>query len=98
MIRTDTELLSQIIEDAGWSARCLELAESEIHHQLAGLKLPLYLTTNFDNFMTLALRSQRGEDEEGKVRREVIDWRREVVRQAGVLRLDCSYIYIITII
>jgi hypothetical protein len=31
--------------------------------------------------MTLALRSQGGED---KVRREAIDWRREVVRQAGV--------------
>jgi hypothetical protein len=52
------------------------LAGGEIHHQLAGLGLPLYLTTNFDCFMWAALRSLRPAEEQEKVRREVVPWRR----------------------
>ncbi len=46
--------------------------ETEIHEQLAALGLPLYVTTNFDNFMTRALQSKLSE---GDVRREAVIWR-----------------------
>jgi hypothetical protein len=66
------QTLSQAIEQAGWSTLSLQLFESEIHHQLAALGLPLYITTNFDNFMTLALRARAAN---GNVRRETVSWR-----------------------
>ncbi len=53
----------------GWAELCRERDETEIHHQLADLQVPLYLTTNFDNFMTLAL-----EAEGLWVRRETVVW------------------------
>ena len=53
-----------------WAKASLDLFESEIHHQPAELELPLYLTTNIDNFMTLALQAKVG-----KARREVVPWR-----------------------
>jgi hypothetical protein len=53
------------------------MVESEIHHQLADLDLPLYLTTNFDNFMTLALRA-RGRE----ARRETVAWREGTSQEA----------------
>jgi hypothetical protein len=61
--------LAETIQGSNWSERSLEILESEPHHQLADLPLPLYVTTNFDNFMTLAL--------EGlgyRVRRIIIPW------------------------
>ena len=67
--------LSEVVAELDWPARSHELGESEIHHQLADLELPLYLTTNPDNFMTLAL-GAKGVD----VRRMAIDWR---AREAG---------------
>ena len=69
--------LVEIIEGADWSSRSLELVESEIHHQLADLDLPLYLTTNFDSFMALALRA-RGR----KARRETVAWREGTSQEA----------------
>jgi len=62
--------LAAAIRAAGWSSLCRSTAETEIHHQLADLGLPLYLTTNFDAFMTLAL-----EDRGRHPRREVLPWR-----------------------
>jgi hypothetical protein len=47
--------------------------ETEIHQQLASLSLPLYVTTNFDKFLTLALEAKLGGN--GKVRRETVVWR-----------------------
>jgi hypothetical protein len=70
--------LAEIIEGADWSVRSLEMIESEIHHQLATLGLPLYLTTNFDNFMTLALRAQGREP-----RRETVAWREGASQDAS---------------
>ncbi|MCX6629883.1 MAG: CHAT domain-containing protein [Candidatus Solibacter sp.] len=64
------QTLSQAIEAAEWAKTSLDLFEGEIHHQLADLELPLYLTTNIDNFMTLALQAKQG-----KARREVVPWR-----------------------
>jgi hypothetical protein len=66
----DRRKLSQAIREAGWSELTRETVETEIHHQLADLGLPLYLTTNFDNFMALALEA-RGR----KPRRETLPWR-----------------------
>lgn len=40
----------------GWAEKVLAVQEDEIHHLLADLPLPLYMTTNVDSFMTEALR------------------------------------------
>jgi hypothetical protein len=69
--------LSEIITAANWSDVIQRLTESEVHHQLADLGLPLYMTTNFDNFMTLALQA-KGK----KSRRETIPWRATVQQEA----------------
>ena len=42
----------------GWAEKVLALHENEIHHLLAELRLPLYMTTNSDSFMSEALRAQ----------------------------------------
>jgi len=52
--------LSETVEAIGWTERVLEIHENEIHHQLAALKLPLYVTTNVDNFMFEALKQRDG--------------------------------------
>lgn len=72
------ESLSQATKAAEWAKLSLELDETEIHHQLADLGLPLYLTTNFDNFMTLAL-AAKGR----RARRETVGWHRPVGRAAA---------------
>ncbi len=62
--------LNRVLRDAGWSGLVRTSGETVIHHQLADLGLPLYLTTNFDSFMTLALEAG------GKrPRREALPWR-----------------------
>jgi hypothetical protein len=50
--------LSDITRQANWPALSTRSEETEIHHQLADLGLPLYLTTNADNFLTLALEAR----------------------------------------
>lgn len=62
--------LADVLRAAGWPDIHRAEIETEIHHQLADLGLPLYLTTNFDAFMTLALEA-RGR----RPRREVLPWR-----------------------
>lgn len=62
--------LSEALRDDGWSALSAGADETEIHHQLADLGLPLYLTTNADSFLTLALEA-RGR----RPRREALAWR-----------------------
>jgi hypothetical protein len=52
------QTLSDVAEGACWATTSLDVVESEIHHQLADLELPLYVTTNIDNFMTLALQAR----------------------------------------
>jgi hypothetical protein len=61
--------LSELINASAWSEHSPERLESEIHHQLAGLRLPLYVTTNLDSFMTLALQADHDH-----VRRETVAW------------------------
>lgn len=48
--------LSETVEALNWAEQVLVLKEDEIHHQLADLGLPLFLTTNVDNFMVEALK------------------------------------------
>jgi hypothetical protein len=52
--------LSETAEAIAWAERVLEIQENEIHHQLADLGLPLYVTTNVDSFMFEALKQQEG--------------------------------------
>jgi hypothetical protein len=47
---------SETVEALDWAEQVLEVQENEIHHLLAELGLPLYITTNFDNFMIEALK------------------------------------------
>ena len=49
---------SRLVEELQWAERVRTLHENEIHHLLAGLELPLYVTSNFDNFMVEALRTR----------------------------------------
>lgn len=77
--------LSEIAEITAWSDRSQEQFESEIHHQLADLDLPLYVTTNFDNFMTLALQARVGQ-----ARRATVAWREKVRREAGQPRYSLN--------
>lgn len=62
---TDAELdqapqLSQIIANNGaWVKKVATSSEGEIHHLLAEIGLPLYVTTNADNFMFEALNQQK---------------------------------------
>jgi hypothetical protein len=75
--------LSKTIEDAGWSELAQELYENEIHHQLADFRQPLYVTTNFDNFMALALRSKLKPGDVETVYQEVLPWRRKSSEHGG---------------
>ena len=48
--------LSETVEKLNWAEKVLAFQEDEIHHQLADLGIPLFLTTNVDNFMMEALK------------------------------------------
>ncbi len=74
-----TPSLSQVIEAADWPRASLDLFETEIHHQLADLRLPLYLTTNIDNLMALALKAAAG-----RVRRDVVPWRDTPIQKRDI--------------
>lgn len=47
---------TETAEALNWAERVLEVQETEIHHLLANLQLPLYVTTNADSFMIEALK------------------------------------------
>ncbi len=70
--------LSRTASAAGWAELSRQLDETEVHHQLADLDLPLYLTTNFDNLMTLALEAKGR-----RVRRETVGWHQPPGRTAA---------------
>ena len=48
--------LAETIAGMDWAERSLHVQEVEVHHLLAELPLPLYVTTNADSFMFEALR------------------------------------------
>jgi hypothetical protein len=47
---------SEVAITYDWADRVLQIQESEIHHLLADMELPLYITTNADSFMYEALK------------------------------------------
>lgn len=47
---------TETAEALNWAEKVLDVEENEIHHLLANLELPLYITTNADNFMVEALK------------------------------------------
>jgi hypothetical protein len=47
---------TETAEALNWAERVLDVQEVEIHHLLANLRLPLYVTTNADSFMVEALK------------------------------------------
>jgi hypothetical protein len=51
---------TETAEGLNWAEKVVDMQENEIHHILAELRLPLYITTNFDNFMTEALKRLEG--------------------------------------
>ena len=51
--------LAEVTQATHWSELSQQLFESEMHHQMADMELPLYVTTNIDNFMALALTAGR---------------------------------------
>ncbi|HMN31098.1 MAG TPA: SIR2 family protein, partial [Caldilineaceae bacterium] len=69
--QSSRQRLTEVIAAADWAATSRVLFENEVHQQLADLQLPLYITTNFDNLMALALEARLGHP----VRRLVVDWR-----------------------
>ena len=75
--------LRETIESANWPG-CIdevfesEIHQSEIHQQLADLNLPLYVTTNFDSFQTLALKAKNR-----AARRETVNWQGKVSPEAS---------------
>lgn len=77
--------LAQTISTA-WPELDDNAARNEIHHQLAALNLPIYLTTNFDNCMALALTRVRGVNP----RQVTVNWQ-SLLKQAAErpqLKLD----------
>jgi hypothetical protein len=67
------ERLSDALRDGGWARLSAAQEETEIHRQLAGFaRLPIYLTTNYDNLMTLALEAAGR-----KPQRRAFPWREE---------------------
>ena len=80
--------LSKTVVATEWLDRAQQLAEPEIHHRLASLDLPLYLTTNVDNFMTLALQAGRPKEERSRVRRLAVPWRQEGSQDSDGLHYD----------
>jgi hypothetical protein len=48
---------SETAEALQWGQNIVKSRPKEIHHLLADLELPLYVTTNFDNFMVEALKA-----------------------------------------
>ena len=51
---------AETAEALDWANKVLEVEENVIHHMLADLELPLYITTNIDSFMVEALKRHGG--------------------------------------
>ncbi len=86
--------LTQTIAKLNWTERILGLQENEIHHRLADIEFPLYLTTNVDNFMIEAIKHKQqqqieaGERNKIEVRREGPRWQPEAGHPKYTLNPD----------
>jgi hypothetical protein len=78
---TPAQGLAQMIEASGWCDHLRQSGASDIHRQLADLRLPIYLTTNYDNLMALALKATPLQGVERRPRRMSVAWRERVKTQ-----------------
>jgi hypothetical protein len=85
--RNDTSLPKLRIADAV-KAAAPPAADDDAHAILAGLQLPIYLTTNYDDYMLRALRRRLGQDAE--VKRELARWT-EDLRNETPSAFDAGY-------
>ena len=58
----------------------------EPHHALAALGMPMYLTTNYDDFMVSALKAQKRD-----YRRDFCRWKRELAVHPSIWQSDPDY-------
>ncbi|MCO5213181.1 MAG: SIR2 family protein, partial [Caldilinea sp.] len=73
--------LERVLAALDWATLRRQVFESDLYSMLAELGLPLYITTNADSFMELALRERAGAE---SVRSLAVDWRTPV--QPGAAR------------
>ena len=76
--------LSTLAAGANWGMESGRAIEGEIHGILASLRLPIYVTTNCDNFLKLALEQQLGKP----VRCMAVDWRKPLQQDAARPHFD----------
>lgn len=74
--------LDQLVASVGWP-NGQQIAEGEMHQQMAELNLPLFVTTNSDSFMTRALQAKNP-----AARRETVKWREPVSQGAARPHFD----------
>ncbi len=67
--------LTDVITQAGWREQLQDAGADDLHAQLAALELPIYLTTNPDPLMTLALEAVSLDGIERQPRRLSVAWR-----------------------
>ncbi len=60
-----------------------DFSDDEPHHVLASLGLPVYLTTNYDDFMVSALGAQRRD-----CRRDFCRWKPDLAAHPGIWQQD----------
>lgn len=80
------ESVSALVEAVGW-AQLMSDDPNDPHEVLADLHLPLYVTTNLDNFMTAALNA-RGREAE----REICPWQRDLDWLSSRFADDPNYV------
>ena len=77
--------MSELVEQVGWQPLVAD-NPNELHTVLASLNLPLYVTTNFDNLMTEALKAQGK-----KPVREICRWNEELDGLPSIFEEDPNY-------
>jgi hypothetical protein len=77
--QSNRQRFPDVVRAVNWSNASRQVLETEIHHQLAELNLPFYVTTNYDYFMALALETKLGRP----VRQLYVDWRRSQHQEAS---------------
>ncbi|MEM7031396.1 MAG: CHAT domain-containing protein [Chloroflexota bacterium] len=89
--------LSQLITNLNWAERVLETVENPIHHLLADIEFPLYITTNTDSLLVEAIRRHQTQQREAgererdiSVRRAGPRWQRESNTSDRLLTPDPS--------
>ena len=74
--------LSQTIADLNWAARVLAVEENPIHHLLAEIEFPLYMTTNVDSLLVEAIKHKQAQQIATGDRAEPVSVRRAGPRWA----------------